>query len=146
MSFLEKYSNYLHLLKEQPDDAQDASAPDPNAVPPQPEIKEEPKQVAIPPEGYVNLVRMVAKALVMDVPASEIDTILSGQDITKENALNMQKGLDAVLKDNEIKSDNPERLQNPNYKKFVESINERNFMQKYNLLLDIMKKRSPYIS
>ena len=146
MRFIEKYSKYLGLLQEQPEPQGDAAAPDPNATPPQPEVKTEIKQATVPPEGYVNLVRMIAKALVMDIPAGEIDTILSGEEVTKENAFQIQKGLEAILKDNEIKSDNPERLFNTNYKDFENSINENNFMQKYEKLLQIMKKMSPYIS
>lgn len=147
MSFLSKYSNYIKLLQEQqPGQVEDAAAPDPSAVQQQPEVKPETKQINIAPEGYVNLVKLIAKALVMDISASEIDTLLTGQEVTKENALEMEKGLNAVLRDNEIKSDNMERLQNPNYKKFVDSINEKNFMQKYEKLLSIMKQKSPYIS
>ncbi len=146
MSFLNKYTSYLNLLSEQQPDMQDAAEPDPNAIPPQPEPQAELKQVNIPPEGYVDLVRMVAKALVMNIPASEIDTILSGEEVTKENAMVIKNGLEAVLRDNEVKEDNIERLQNPNYKKYIDSINEKNFMTKYKVLLDTMKQQSPYIS
>jgi hypothetical protein len=88
---------------------------------------------------------LLAKALVMNIPATEIDTLLTGQEITKENAIEMQTALNKVLNDNEVKEDNPERLENPNFKKFINSINENNFMQKYNQLLSAMKKRSPYV-
>jgi hypothetical protein len=150
MSFISKYSYYLNLLKEQPEssaipDAQDAAAPDPNASKQLGANKPEAQQTTIPPEGYVNLVRLLAKALVMNIPATEIDTLLTGQEITKENAIEMQTALNKVLNDNEVKEDNPERLENPNFKKFINSINENNFMQKYNQLLSAMKKRSPYV-
>jgi len=150
MSFISKYSNYIKLLSEQPESA----IPQPNdAATPAPvsnqqvgdEQPQEQQQVNVPPEGYVNLVRMIAKALVMNIRASEIDTLLSGQEITTENAFEIQNALKKVMNDNDVKEDNPERLENPNFKKFENSINENNFMQKYNDLLDIMKKRSPYI-
>lgn len=149
MSFLSKLNEYYSVLNEQPEN-QDAAVPQPesNVVSPVPEApadKTQDKQVNIPPEGYVNILRMLTKALVMDIPASELDTILTGQEITKENAFEMQKALDAVMKDNEVKSDNIQRLDNPNYKKFVDSINERNFMEKYKYILNVMKKRSPYV-
>lgn len=146
MRFLSKLEEYYSFLKEQPEevDTQDAAAPAPNAVP-QPGGQTATQPTSVAPEGYVNMVRMLAKALVMNIPASEIDTLYTGQEITSENAFEMQKGLDAVMKDNEVKSDNMERLQNPNYKKFVNNINEKNFMKKYDYLLNTMKKQSPYI-
>lgn len=149
MGFLSKLDEYYTLLKEQPEN-QDAAMPQPesNVVSPVPEApadKPEENQVNVPPEGYVNILRLLTKALVMDIPASELDTLLTGQEITKENAYEMQKALDAVMKDNEIKSDNIQRLNNPNYKKFTDSINERNFMEKYKYILNAMKKRSPYV-
>lgn len=147
MSFTEKYSYYFSLVKEAPEEQQvDAAAPNPAATQQiGAEAPAETTQATVPPEGYVNLVRLITKALVMNIPASEIDTILTGQEITKENAFKMQDALEAVLKDNEAKADNIERLQNPNYKKFVNSINENNFMQKYKVILNAMKKQSPYI-
>jgi len=146
MRFLSKYSSYLNLVTEQqPGEQQDAAAPDPAVAQPQPNAEPQTQQVNVPPEGYVNLVKMVAKALVMNIPPGEIDALLSGGDITKENAFEIQNALKAVLNDNEVREDNVERLNNPNYKKFVDSINENNFMQKYDKILGIMKKRSPYI-
>lgn len=150
MRFLSKYSNYIKLLSEQPESAipqsNDAAAPAPADVSQVgQEQPQDQQQVNIPPEGYVNLVRMIAKALVMNIPATEIDTLLSGQEITKENAFEIQNALKKVMNDNNVKEDNPERLDNPNFNRFVDSINENNFMQKYNKLLSIMKKRSPYI-
>jgi hypothetical protein len=144
MRFLSKLDEYYKLLKEEPV-TQDAAAPDPNAAPGPETQPEASKQVAIAPEGYVNIVRMLAKALVMNIPTSEIDTIFTTQEINKENALEMQKGIEAVMRDNEVKEDNFERIRNPNYNKFVDAINEKNFMQKYEYLLGIMKKQSPYI-
>jgi hypothetical protein len=144
MKFLSKLDEYYKLLKEQPEQ-QDAAAPDLEAAPVPDEQPQAPQQAAIAPEGYVNIVRMLAKALVMNIPTSEIDTIFTTQEINKENALEMQKGIEAVMKDNEVKSDNLERLRNPNYNKFVDSINEKNFMQKYEKLLGTMKTQSPYI-
>ena len=149
MGFLSKLDEYYNFLNEQPEN-QDAAMPQPetNVVSPVPEAptdKPQEKQVNVPPEGYVNILRLLTKALVMDVPASELDSLLTGQEITKENAYEMQKAIDAVMKDNEVKSDNISRLNNPNYKKFVDSINERNFMEKYKYILNAMKKKSPYI-
>jgi len=144
MKFLSSYEKYCNLVKEQADEPIDAA--EPAAPQAQPVIEPpEQKQVNIPPEGYVNLVRMMAKALVMNIPAEDLDTLMQGGEITQENAFEMEKGLGAVIKDSEIREDNPERLENPNFKKFIDSINENTFMQKYNYILSIMKKKSPYL-
>lgn len=155
MKFLDKYTKYISLLEkkdrkndsdELPDmDELDAALPDQSSNEPELDDTAEMKKISIPPEGYVHLVRMIAKALVMDIPASEIDTILSGDDVTESNAIEIQEGLESILKTNESKLDNIERLDNINYKKFSEEINENNFIKKYDKLLAIMKKRSPYI-
>ena len=143
MSFNSKYSKYLQLVREQPEDA---TAPDPNAGDVQVDAVEKPVLAKIAPEGYVNIVKMVAKALAMTIEPSEIDTLLTGEEITKENALQIEKGLAAVMRDNEVKHDNIERLNNPNLKNYIDSINEKTFMQRYNHLLSLMKRESPYIS
>ncbi len=145
MAFLTKYNEYITTLIEQDVEQgspQDATTPDPNAQP-KPATDNTPQAVA--PEGYVSLVKMLAKALVMDIPAGEIDAIFTGDNITKENAFDIQNKLKFVMNENEVKSDNIERLNNPNFKKFVNSVNENNFMQKYNVIVNSMKKKSPYV-
>jgi len=145
MAFLTKYNEYITTLTEQDvaqGEPQDAAAPDPNAQP-TPAADNTPQAVA--PEGYVSLVKMLAKALVMDIPAGEIDSVFTGNNITKENAFDIQNKLKLVMNENEVKSDNIERLENPNFNKFVNSVNENNFMQKYNVIVNYMKKKSPYV-
>lgn len=145
MAFLTKYNEYITTLTEQDvaqGEPQDAAAPDPTAQP-TPAADDAPQAVA--PEGYVSLVKMLAKALVMDIPAGEIDSVFTGNNITKENAFDIQNKLKLVMNENEVKSDNIERLENPNFNKFVNSVNENNFMQKYNVIVNYMKKKSPYV-
>lgn len=150
MRFLDayrNYSNYLKFVAEQGEqETQDAAAPDAAAQPAQIETPAGETQVNVPPEGYVNMVRLLAKALSMNIPAGELDSIYSGTPITKENAFEMQNALKAVMKDNEIANDNVERLNNPNYKKFVESINARNFQQKLTTITSAMKLKDPSIN
>jgi hypothetical protein len=148
MSFAAKYNYYYSLVSEAPNQEvqNDAAAPDPNAGQQLGGETPAATQATIPPEGYVNIIRLLTKALVMNIPASEIDAILSGQEINQENAFEIQNALQAILNQNEVKSDNIERLQNPNYKKFINSVNEKNFIQKYKVILNAMKKQSPYIS
>jgi hypothetical protein len=145
MAFLQKYNKYINTLTEQDaqqEISQDATAPDPSAQP-KPEADNTPQAVA--PEGYVSLVKMMAKALVMDIPAGEIDAVFTGNTISRENAFDIQNKLKLVMNENEVKSDNIERLENPNYKQFVDSVNENNFMQKYNTLINYMSLKSPYV-
>ena len=121
MKFLEKLNKQWALLDEAnktqdlaSDNTTDAAAPDPNAAP-APEAGA-PAQVA--PEGYVGLVKLLAKATAMNFPAGALDEIFR-TDITVENAFPIQTALEAAIKQNEMYSDNPERLQNINYNKFI---------------------------
>lgn len=144
MKFLDKLNQQWSLLDEA-DDAQapataDAAAPDPNATP-EPAAGE-PTQVA--PEGYVGLVKLLAKAVAMNFPAGALDEIFR-TDITAENAFPMQTALEAAIKQNEMYADNPERLDNPYLKQYISSINSGNFINKYKHLLAVMKKQDPYI-
>lgn len=144
MNFLEKYNNFMSVLSEQdqPQPPVDAAAPDSNA---QPQQNSDTGPQAVAPEGYVSMVKMLAKALAMDIPAGEIDAIFTGNNVTKENAFEMQNELKKAMNENEAQSDNIERLNNPNLNKFIESIDENNFMQKYDVILNAMKLKSPYV-
>lgn len=141
MSFTDKLKEVLSTLTEAPQqdmNTQDAAAPAPAAEQPQPT---EGQPTAIPPEGYVDMVRMLAKALVMNVPAGSIDALFT-TPITKENATQVREGLQDAISTNENYADNPQKLENPNLKRFINSINENNFMQKYKSLLSVMQKYS----
>jgi hypothetical protein len=98
----------------------------------------------VAPEGYVDLVKLIAKATAMNFPAGALDEIFR-TEITAENAFPMQQALEAAIKQNEMYSDNPERLQNIHYKQFTDSINPGNFIQKYKTLISTLKKQDPYI-
>jgi len=141
MSFNEKLNKLLSTLTEAPQqdmNTQDAAAPAPNAEKPQPA---EGQPTAVPPEGYVDMVRMLAKALVMNVPAGSIDALFT-TPITRENATQVREGLQDAINTNENFEDNPQKLENPHFRKFLDSINENNFMSKYKQLLSTMQKFS----
>jgi hypothetical protein len=147
MKFLDRLNKQWELLDEAdaeqapaPDAAADAAAPDPNAAPAPTEG--EPAQVA--PEGYVGLVKLLAKATAMNFPAGALDEIYR-TDITAENAFPMQTTLEAAIKQNEMYADNPERLENPHLRQYINSINSGNFINKYKQLLAVMKKQDPYL-
>jgi len=142
MKFLNNYNKHLSLFLEVDEvDQADATSPDPNATP-EPD-NSQPTQVA--PEGYVDLVKLLAKAVAMNFPAGALDEIFR-TGITAESAFSVQTALEAAIKQNEMYGDNPERLQNINYKKFSDSINAGNFIKKYKQLLAVMKQQDPYIT
>lgn len=144
MKFLDKLNQQWSLLEADDVssvlDTTDATAPDPDVAPAP--AAGEPAQVA--PEGYVGLVKLLAKAVAMNFPAGALDEIFR-TDITAENAFPMQTALEAAIKQNEMYADNPERLDNPNLKQYVNGINSGNFINKYKHLLSVMKKQDPYI-
>lgn len=141
MNFNDKVNNVYKVFLEQepPKDATEPQAPDASAIP-EPALAAQPK-TQVPPEGYVDIVRLLAKALVMDIPAGTIDDLFT-LPVTAENAEEVREGLEKAMKQNEMHGDNPEKLGNIHFKKFVSSINENNFMQRYKNILAIMKKYS----
>jgi len=139
MRFNDKISKYMSLFNEQ-DQPQDAAAPAPAQEQPAP-APQPAETAAIPPEGYVDMVRMLAKALVMNIPTGSIDTLFT-TPITKENATTVREGLQSAIRTSETSEDNIIRLENPHFKSFIGSINENNFMAKYKQLLNTMKKFS----
>ena len=143
MSFNDKISKYMNLFNEQ-DQPEDAAMPQaqsaiPDPATPQPQAKEEPD--ALPPEGYVDIVRMLAKALVMNIPPGSIDTLFT-KPINRETATDVREALQQSIAQNENFEDNPSKLTNPHFRKFEQSINENNFMAKYKEILNIMQRYS----
>jgi len=139
MAFHDILNRYSKLINEQEPVPADAAAPAPQAAQPQELPKNEP--TAVPPEGYVDMVRLLAKALIMNVPSGSVDALFS-QPITKENAVAVREGLQNAINTSETFEDNPQRLENTHYREFANSINENNFMFKYKQILSMMKKYS----
>lgn len=138
MAFKDILQKYAYLIEQEPG-MQDATQPAPQTEQPVPAAKQ--NNAVIPPEGYVDMVRLLAKALIMNVPSGSIDALFS-TPITKENAESIREGLQNAINTSETYEDNPQRIENPNFKKFVNSINENNFMAKYKELLSAMKRFS----
>jgi hypothetical protein len=147
MKFLDKLNTQWSMLKEADDEQQDATAPDPNAAP-EPGTNE-PAQVA--PAGYTAIVKLLAQAMAMNFPSNALDEIFR-TDINNENAFAIQTALEAAIKQNEMYSDNPERINSApdengnvtnNVVKYINSINETNYQSKFKYLLSVMKKRNP---
>jgi hypothetical protein len=81
----------------------------------------------------------------MNIPSGSIDTLFT-TPITRENVENIREGLQEAINQNLNYEDNPERLDNPHFKNFVNSINESNFMAKYKQILSVMKRYSSDIA
>jgi len=142
MAFNDLINKYVSLLVEQePAATQDAAAPAPQAEQPEALPKSKEQTVTVPPEGYVDMVRLLAKALVMNVPAGSIDALFT-TPITKENATAVREGLQDAINTNENYADNPQKIADPHVQHFINSINENNFMVKYKQILAIMKNYS----
>ena len=124
MKFQDIINYQLSLLSEadetQPTDNQptDAAAPAPGATPAQPQ------EVANAPDGYADIVKLLAMATAMNFPAGALDTLYQ-TPIKVENAFKVRDALKAAKKENTV--DNQERLNNPHFKKFYDSINETNY-------------------
>lgn len=138
MAFNDLLKKYSPILEQQPA-PQDAAAPAPASEQPAPAVDEQP--VSVPPEGYVDMVRMLAKALIMNIPSGSIDALFT-TPITQENATQVREGLQDAIKSNENFEDNPQRIDSPHFKSFLNSINENNFMVKYKELLSKMQRFS----
>lgn len=145
MGFAETLKKYMDLYNEAGENQsalppQDAAAPAPAGEQPEPVAADKGPQ-AISPEGYVDMVRMLAKALVMTIPVGSIDDLFN-TPITNENAVEVREGLQVAINSNVNYEDNPQKLENPKVQKFINSVNENNFMAKYKEILNIMKRYS----
>jgi hypothetical protein len=136
MRFLEKLNEYVVSLEQ---DGQTVAVEPETAQ--APEAPAKPERVEIAPEGYTEMVRLLAKALVINVPPDAIDNLFSTK-ITGENVEAIREGLEDLINTSGNYSDNPERVENPHVKGFINSINENNFMSKYKQVIDMMKKYS----
>lgn len=147
MTFKESLNNAYTVILEQ-DAPQDAAVPQPEnqqttaptqSALPKPEPNAE-QQSQVAPEGYVEMVRLLAKALTINLPVGEIDDIFTQTPITTENAYDMKDTLTEVIDKNSTFEDNPERLQNPHYQQYFQSITEKNYQSKFKELLNTMSK------
>lgn len=145
MSFYDTLRKYGLKLEA---DQLDAAAPPPNAQPapaaqpaPTNQPVGEPNVKQVSPEGYVNMVRLLAQALVMSVPDDAIDDLFN-EEITPENAETIREGLEDLINTNKSYGENEQRLENPYLKKFISNTNENNFYAKLDKIKTVMKKYS----
>lgn len=143
MSFYDTLRKYGLKLEA---DQLDATMPQPAAQQPEQQVQAPqpdatPEQKSVAPEGYVNLVRLLAQALVMNVPDDAIDDLFF-EKITGENVDTILNGLEDLMNTSKNYENNSSRIENPHYKKFVSSINENNFYSKLEQIKKIMQKYS----
>jgi hypothetical protein len=140
MRFLQKLNEYVVSL-EQDEQTLDSQVAPAASAEPAPEPKKEVQKVDVAPEGYTEMVRLMAKALVMNVPPEAIDDLFTTK-ITGENVEAIREGLEDLINTSSNYQDNPERLENLHFKTFVNSINEKNFYNKFKEIVGMMKKYS----
>lgn len=140
MKFTEKLNEYV-LSLEQDENLKEPVQPDATAT----EAPKEKERVEVAPEGYTEMVRLLAKALVMNVPPDAIDNLFTTK-ITGENVETVREGLEDLINTSVNFEDNPERVENPNFLKFYNSINENNFYNKFKQIVAAMKNYSNDIS
>jgi len=143
VKFHDAINRQWSLLSEQePNEPLDAAAPAPSVGPePEAAAANQPTQVA--PEGYVDMVRFLIKATAMNFPSGSLDELYR-TEVTKENAFTVQKAVKVAMKQYETHGDNQERLENPHYRQFVDSVNPKNFIDKLKKIESIIKKQDPY--
>jgi hypothetical protein len=78
----------------------------------------------------------------MNFPAGALDELYR-TPVTEENAFDVQKAVTATLKQYEMSGDNAERLDNPHYNAYVDSINTSNFINKLKYVESIINTRNP---
>ena len=146
MKFYDTINKHLALVTEQdPGELTDAAAPDPNATPASVPGSDTSTPVApVAPVGYVDMVRLLIKATAMNFPAGALDELYR-TEVTRDNAFGIQKAITATLKQYESTGDNLERLNNPHYKQFVDSVNPKNFIEKLKKIESIIKSQDPYV-
>lgn len=141
MKFTDRIDNYLTLLSEQDPGtpeapAADATTPDPNAAP---AATGEQQPADIAPAGYVDLVKLLVKATAMNFPEGDLDQLYQTV-VTKENAFTVRDAVKDAL--TMYEGDNMMRLDNPNYKSFLDSINTNNLYLKLNKIKSIINSRA----
>ncbi len=120
-----------------------AQAPIPGAPPPgapPPPAPEEEQPAPLSPAAEVTLVRLLLKALVINLEDDDLDTMLviDSPEITQENAEEVKSNLIRVIHKHETRGDNEDRrdvLTNL-------TVNEKNVKSVLNKTINIMKKYS----
>lgn len=137
------------LIYEQPDPAMDpAAAPplDPAAVPVAPGAGEQPdaspEQAALSPAAEVTLVRLLLKALVINIEDSDLSTLtkIDHPEINAENAEQVKRDVVSVINAQQTRGENEDRVDS--IRELMLGINEKNSKSMLNKFVSLMKQYS----
>jgi len=148
---LKKFNQLIEdLIYEQPDPAMDpaAMAPvDPAAAAPvapgageQPDAS--PEKSALSPAAEVTLVRLLLKALVINIEDSDLSTLnkLDQPEINAENADQVKQDVISVINAQQTRGENEDRVDS--VRELMGSINEKNSKSMLNKFVNLMKQYS----
>lgn len=121
------------MAAEQPPAPGAGEAPDASPVP-------EPGQMS--PAAEVTLVRLLVKALVINIEDSDLSTItkIDQPEINQENADQVKQDIISIINSQQTRGDNEDRIES--VQDVVRSINENNRKGMLNNILKLMKKYS----
>jgi len=150
---LKKFNQLVEdLIYEQPDPAMDPAMDpavppvDPAAAPVAPGAGEQPdaspEQAALSPAAEVTLVRLLLKALVINIEDSDMSTLtkLDQPEINAENAEQVKQDVVSIINAQQTRGDNEERVEAVH--DLMGSINENNSKSMLNKFVSLMKQYS----
>lgn len=149
---MKKFNSYINdwLMSEQelaPAPAPPpAPAPDPAAAPsPAPGAGEQPDasaQDSLSPAAEVTLVRLLLKALVINLEDSDLSTLnkLDQPEVTRENAEQVKQDIVSVINAQQTRGENEDRIES--VKDVMNQVNEKNSKSMLSKFINLMKQYS----
>lgn len=107
-----------------------------------PDASPQPEMGAMSPAAEVTLVRLLVKALVINIEDSDLSTItkIDQPEINQENADQVKQDIISIINSQQTRGDNEDRIESVT--EVVHSINENNRKSMLNNILKVMKKYS----
>jgi hypothetical protein len=107
-----------------------------------PDASPQPEIGAMSPAAEVTLVRLLVKALVINIEDSDLSTItkIDQPEINQENADRVKQDIISIINSQQTRGDNEDRIEAVT--EVVHSINENNRKSMLNNILKVMKKYS----
>ena len=141
--------NELVSITEQPDPAATppAPAPDPAVAPPSPapgagEQPDASPPANLSPAAEVTLVRLLLKALVINIEDSDLSTLskIDQPEINQENADQVKQDILSIINSQQTRGENEDRIDS--VRDTMNTINEKNRKGMLNKFVQLMKKYS----
>lgn len=151
MKQFDSFVNDVVSLNEQPVADPAAAPPPPEATPPAPEAAspapgagEQPDAAATPisPAAEVTLVRLLLKALVINIEDTDLNTLtkIDQPEVTQENADQVKQDIISIINNQQTRGENESRIEA--IRDTMNSINENNSKSMLNSFLQLMKQYS----